>query len=497
MTMSDLACWSVKRIREAIVSGECSAQEVAQAFLDNTSAREPELQAFLWLEAGAILSQAREIDRRVKSGELREGRLVGVPVAIKDTIVTLDSPTTCGSRILENYHPPYDATVVRRLREEGAILFGKTNCDEFAMGSSTENSSFQVTTNPFDKTRVPGGSSGGSAAAVAAGCVPLALGTDTGGSVRQPAAFCGVVGLKPTYGRVSRYGLVAFASSLDQIGPLARSVEDLALLLESIAGVDPRDSTASSRPVEPYSQITANPPGNLKLGLPRQWLDEGLDGQVRLALNQAVATLRQLGHQVVPVDLPHSRLAIAAYYIIATAEASSNLARYDGVRYGYRAANPDDLQSLYLHTRSQGFGEEVKRRIMLGTYVLSSGYYDAFFLKAARIRRLILDDYRKAFQEVDLLLGPTAPTLPFRLGEKIADPLQMYLSDVYTVTGNLAGIPALSLCGGFSHEGLPIGLQLSAWQFDESRLLAVAHQLEKALKLPPRRTGHNQRKGSH
>ncbi len=463
----------------AVRERELRAAQVAEAFLDAARRREAELHSFLRLEPEEVLADARRVDSVIASGE-DPGPLAGLPVAVKDVIVTRGVPTTCGSRILEDYRPPYDATVIERLKRAGGVVFGKTNCDEFAMGSSTENSAYGPTRNPWDASRVPGGSSGGSAACVAAGQAPIALGTDTGGSIRQPAAFCGVVGFKPTYGRVSRYGLVAFASSLDQIGPLARNVREAALLTRVIAGHDPRDSTSSRQPVENWLDRLDRDLDGLRVGVPKEWTGEGLDPEVRGAVEKASARLEALGCRLEEVSLPSSRYAIATYYIIAPAEASSNLARYDGVRYGPRREG-EDLESMYLRTRSEGFGPEVKRRIMLGTYALSAGYYDAYFVKAAKVRRLVLQDFQRVFGTVDLLLGPTTPTPPFRLGEKTADPLAMYLSDVFTVTANLAGLPALSLPAGATEGGLPLGVQLVAPHFREGRLLQAAHGLEQQL----------------
>ncbi len=485
--MSDLTQWSIREIRDAVKRRDVSFVEVSEAFLDRIRRLDPKLGAFLSVDQEGWLQAAADLDRRMAARTLKLGFLTGIPLGIKDNVVTAGWPTTCASRILAGWIPPYDATVVRRLRANGALLAGKTNCDEFAMGSSTENSAFLTTRNPWDRSRVPGGSSGGSAAAVASGLVPGALGSDTGGSIRQPAAFCGVVGLKPTYGRVSRYGLVAFGSSLDQIGPLARTVRDAAAILQVIAGQDPRDSTSSSHPTENYLGEIGKDVRGLRVGVPVEWFGEGLDPEIRSHVQAAVSRLEKLGCSVEEIRLPHTEYAIAAYYIIAPAEASSNLARYDGVRYGFRASRPQDLQDLYRRTRSEGFGSEVKRRIMIGTYVLSSGYYDAYFLKAAKVRTLIRQDYLQAFQRVDLLVGPTTPTLPFGLGEKSEDPLAMYLSDVYTVTANLAGIPALSLPCGFSRSGLPVGLQLLGPAFSEGVLLRTAHALEAEFALQDRR----------
>jgi len=467
---------SAGEIRDGVVAGHFSAEEVAQAFLTRIERVEPRVGAFLTNSPQAALARARSLDEARRQG-LPSGRLEGVPVAIKDILSTRGVRTTCGSRILADYVPPYDATAVARLFAEGAILLGKTNLDEFAMGSSTENSAFQMTRNPWDLRRVPGGSSGGSAAAVAARQTPVALGTDTGGSIRQPAALCGVVGLKPTYGRVSRYGLVAFASSLDQVGPLSRTVADAALLLGVLAGPDPLDSTSASVPVDDYLAALQQPVRGLRVGVPRRLTAE-LEAEVGECYRSAIKRLTSLGVASVEIDLPHSDFAIACYYLVATAEASSNLARYDGVRYGYRAPGELPLRQMIGETRNQGFGPEVKRRIMLGTYVLSAGYYDAYYLKAQKVRTLIARDFRRAFEQVDAVALPTSPTPAFRFGEKTEDPLAMYLSDVFTITANLAGLPGISVPGGFSSSGLPIGFQLLGRPFEESTLLRLAYALE-------------------
>jgi aspartyl-tRNA(Asn)/glutamyl-tRNA(Gln) amidotransferase subunit A len=469
-------------LRDLFARGEASATAIVEAHLERIHATEPSVQAFLHVDEAGALRQARELDVRRARGE-PPGLLAGVPVAIKDVLCVSGVPTTCGSRMLEGFIPPFDATSVERLRAAGAVIIGKTNMDEFAMGSSTEHSAWRRTRNPWDLQRVPGGSSGGSAAAVAAQQVPLAVGTDTGGSIRQPAAFTGTVGLKPTYGRVSRYGLVAFASSLDQAGPIGRSVRDAAMGLQAMAGSDARDMTCAPHPVDDFVGAAAGkarPVAGLRVGMPREYLGEGLDPEVRDAIERCRRTLEDLGARVVPVSLPHASHAIATYYLVATAEASSNLARYDGVRYGARA-DAENLKGMYQRTRTAGFGAEVKRRIMLGTYALSAGYYDAYYLRAMKVRTLIRRDFQEAFREVHLLLGPTTPTPAFRFGEKLEDPLAMYLSDVYTVTANLAGIPALSIPCGFTRSGLPIGCQLSAGFFDETTLLSAAAALEAAL----------------
>jgi aspartyl-tRNA(Asn)/glutamyl-tRNA(Gln) amidotransferase subunit A len=485
------------QLRDGLAAGRFSAQEVAQGFLDRIQQVDGRVGAFLRVVPEQVLAQARASDARRAAGRPRSP-LDGVPVALKDVLCTAGEPTTCSSRMLVQFVPPYDATVVRKLRDAGLVLLGKTNMDEFAMGGSTENAALGTTRNPWDLRRVPGGSSGGSAAAVAARMAPWAIGTDTGGSIRQPAAFCGTVGLKPTYGRVSRYGLVAFASSLDQVGPMARTAEDAALLLEVIAGADPQDATCADVPVATYSQELSRPLGALRLGVVREQLGAGLDPEIRTAVEAAMDVFRALGAQLIDVSLPHSRYGIATYYIIAPCEASSNLARYDGAHYGYRtdeasmlreladetraASTPDDVDSalvrMYRRTRAEGFGPEVKRRIMLGTYALSAGYYDAYYLKALKVRRLIRNDFDAAFQHVDLLIGPTTPSPAFRAGEKLDDPLSMYLEDLYTVTANLAGIAGVSLPCGFTRTGLPMGVQLLAPAFAEACLLRAVHHYQ-------------------
>lgn len=464
---------TVSEIRDAVVSRRQSAVELTQAALARLDAVNPKLGIALDVPRDHALARAADVDARVRRGE-PVGPLAGVPVAIKDNICTRDARTTCASRMLSEFRAPYDATVVERLLAADAVIIAKTNLDEFAMGSSTENSAVGPTRNPWALDRVPGGSSGGSAAAVAAGVVPLALGSDTGGSIRQPAAMCGVCGLKPTYGRVSRYGLVAFASSLDQVGPLARDPLDLALAMNVIAGRDPRDSTSVDHPVDDYVAASRAALDHVRIGVPAEFFGEGLAEDVRLAVLGAIDDLRAQGAELVEVSLPHAPYCVACYYVVCMAEASSNLARYDGVHYGRRAADARDYVEVYTRSREQGFGAEVKRRIMLGTYVLSSGYYDAYYLRALKVRTLIRRDYEAAFEACDLIVGPTTPTAAFRLGDKTADPLQMYLADIYTVSANLAGIPALSIPCGFTADGLPIGLQLQGPHFRESRLLAAA-----------------------
>ncbi len=459
--------------------GEFSAVELTRGVLEQIERTEPKVHAYLLVTAGLALEQAQEADERRRRGESR-GLLDGIPLAVKDVIVTRGVRTTAASKILANFVPPYDATAVAKLKAAGAVLVGKANCDEFAMGSSTENSAFGITRNPWNLQRVPGGSSGGSAAAVAAHQCLGALGTDTGGSVRQPAACCGVVGMKPTYGRVSRFGVIAYASSLDQIGPIAKSVRDCALLLQAIAGHDPADSTSVDRPVPAYLDAAGGSIRGLRVGMPREYFLPGMQADVEEAVRGALRQLEELGAEVIEISLPHTEYAIAAYYLIATAEASSNLARYDGVRYGYRAPGAESLLDMYRKTRNQGFGAEVKRRIMLGTYALSTGYYDAYYLKAQKVRTLIRRDFAEAFRRCDVIATPTAPTTAFRIGEKIGDPVQMYLSDVFTISANLAGLPALSLPCGFDGEGLPIGLQLLGPPFGEIAVLRVARAYEEA-----------------
>ncbi|MPY88500.1 MAG: Asp-tRNA(Asn)/Glu-tRNA(Gln) amidotransferase subunit GatA [Luteitalea sp.] len=464
----------------AVTRGEESATSVCQAFLERIAKVNPTLNAFTTVAADAALEQAAAIDRNRSA--LADLPLAGVPIAIKDNLCTRGLPTTASSRILAGFVPPYDATVVARLRAAGAVIIGKTNCDEFAMGSSTENSALGPTRNPWALDRIPGGSSGGSAAAVAARLVPLALGSETGGSVRQPAALCGIVGLKPTYGRVSRYGLLAFGSSLDQVGPLTRVVRDAALLMRILSGSDPMDATSATEPVPDYVAALTGDVRGVRIGVPRRLLDAGVDPEVLARVDEAIAALRDRGASVTDVELPHARYAIPVYYLVATAEASSNLARYDGVRYGYRAPLDEhaDLAAMYDRTRDTGFGAEVKRRIMLGTYVLSAGYYEAYYLKAQQVRTLIRRDYERAFAHLDVMLLPTSPTRPFRLGERVNDPLQMYLADVFTVSANLAGIPGVSVPCGFTRDRLPVGLQILGRPFDEATVLRVGDAYERA-----------------
>ena len=467
-------------------SKRASSEEVARACLSRIEAVEPRLRAFISVDPGRVLQEARAIDAARARGE-NPGPLGGVPIAVKDIIGTRGQATTCGSRIVERYVPVYDATAADRLSRAGAVILGKTNLDEFAMGSSTEHSAFGPTRNPWDLDRVPGGSSGGSAAAVAAFEAPGSLGSDTGGSVRQPAALTGVVGLKPTYGRVSRYGLVAFASSLDQIGPFARNVEDCARILGVIAGEDPRDMTSARHPVPDYVASVRRGVRGLRVGRPREYFPEGLDPEVAASIERCHNALADAGAEIVEISLPHTEYAIATYYIVATAEASSNLARYDGVRYGLREAKDAALREMYHASRAAGFGQEVKRRIMLGTYVLSAGYCDAYYARAQKVRALIRNDFEVAFTRCDLLAVPATPTPAFRLGEKVDDPLAMYLSDIFTVTANLAGLPGLSVPCGFTSEGLPLGCQLMGKFFDEGTLFAAARVIEDALAPPDSR----------
>jgi len=475
------------RERRAFVEGEMSARGIVEECLSAADEREPQVDAFLTVMRDEALARAEQLDEKRRSGA-KLGLLAGVPVAVKDNLCTRGVRTTCASKILEKFVPPYDAHVIERLHQEDAVILGKTNMDEFAMGSSTENSGFKLTRNPWDTDRIPGGSSGGSAAAVAARMAPLSLGSDTGGSVRQPAALCGVVGMKPTYGRVSRYGLVAFASSLDQIGPFARTAEDAALLLRVIATPDRRDSTCTDRGVTDYVACCGHSMHGLTMGLPGEFFIEGIEADTLQAVEDARREYEKLGVRFRDVSLPGSRVdvldgklssfAVACYYILCTAEASSNLARYDGVRYGHRSAGHQGMIDMYRKSRGEGFGDEVKRRIMLGTYVLSAGYYDAYFLKAARVRNVIKEDFMRAFNEVDLILAPTTPTAAFKVGEKTADPLEMYLSDIFTISCNLAGICGISVPCGFTGEKLPVGMQLMGPHWAEGALLCAAHQFQ-------------------
>jgi aspartyl-tRNA(Asn)/glutamyl-tRNA(Gln) amidotransferase subunit A len=475
MTAQDLPALSIGDLQLLLRRREVSPREVIEALRARIEVVDGEIGAYLSLGMEAAAKEADEANVDLPLG--------GVPLAIKDIINVMGQPCTCASKILQGYHATYDATVIRKLRAAGAIPFGKTNLDEFAMGSSTENSAMKVTRNPWDLSRVAGGSSGGSAAAVAADAAFGALGTDTGGSIRQPAALSGIVGLKPTYGRVSRFGLVAFASSLDQIGPLTKTVRDAALIMNAIAGRDPRDTTALNEAVPDYAARLGNDLRGVRLGLPKEYLVEGVDAQVKAAINAAVKQMNSLGAEIAEVSLPTTEYAIAVYYILATAEASANLARFDGVRYGYRTENPRDMLDLYGRTREEGFGPEVKRRIILGTYVLSSGYYDAYYLRAQKVRELIRRDFARAFEKVDALISPTSPVPAFKLGERAADPLQMYLADIFTIAANLAGICGISVPCGFAEvdgQRLPIGLQLLGKALDEARILQIAHAYEQS-----------------
>jgi aspartyl-tRNA(Asn)/glutamyl-tRNA(Gln) amidotransferase subunit A len=471
---------SIEGARESIATGRTKATELTEAYFSRIVELDPAIHAYLWLNKERALVQAAHIDKLAAKGDPLPP-LAGVPLGIKDVLVMQGTPATAGSKILEGYHPPYDATAVEKLSAAGAVLLGKLNCDEFAMGSSNENSAYGPVHNPRALDRVPGGSSGGSAAAVAAGMAVATLGTDTGGSIRQPASFCGVVGLLPTYGRVSRYGLIAFASSLDRIGPLTSNVRDAAILLGVIAGHDPQDATSSAVPVPDYTANLGRGVEGLRIGVPAEYFAEGLDAEVRAAIEATIDRLREAGAIVRPISLPHTRYAIPTYYVLATAEASSNLARFDGVRYGYRA-EANTLSAMYRRTRDGGFGPEVKRRILLGTYALSAGYYDAYYRKAQQVRRLVTEDYLKAFAEVDAIVTPVAPTPAFKLGEKADDPVAMYLADIYTVTASLAGICGISVPCAESSEGLPIGVQILGKHFAESTLFRVAEAVEKLQK---------------
>ena len=469
---------SLKELSQALAAKQISSSELTTLFLDRIERLNPEINAFVTVDRQKSLIMAAEADARIAAGTA--GQLTGVPIAQKDIFCAEGWLTTCGSKMLSNFVSPYDSTVIRKMHAEaGLVSLGKTNMDEFAMGSSNETSFFGPVRNPWDRERVPGGSSGGSAAAIAARLAPAATGTDTGGSIRQPAALCNLTGLKPTYGLVSRYGMIAFASSLDQGGPMAGSAEDCALLLNTMVGFDERDSTSLDRPVEDYARDLEKPFAGLRIGLPKEFFGEGCDAEVMAAVQTAIKEYEKLGATCVEVSLPNSHLSVPAYYVIAPAEASSNLSRFDGVRYGYRAPDYSSLDDMYMKSRAQGFGEEVKRRILIGAYVLSHGYYDAYYLQAQRIRRLIANDFVEAFKVCDVIVGPTSPSTAFKLGEKAADPVQMYLSDIYTIAVNLAGLPGMSIPCGFA-GGLPVGLQLIGNYFDEARLLNVAHRYQVA-----------------
>lgn len=469
---------SLKELSQALVAKQISSVELSTLFLDRIQRLNPDINAFVTVDRDKSLAMARAADARIAAGTA--GPLTGIPVAQKDIFCAEGWTTTCGSKMLANFVSPYDATVIHKMHAEaGLVSLGKTNMDEFAMGSSNETSFFGPVKNPWDRARVPGGSSGGSAAAVAARLAPAATGTDTGGSIRQPAALCNLTGLKPTYGVVSRYGMIAFASSLDQAGPMAASAEDCALLLNTMVGFDERDSTSLERPTEDYTRDLEKPLAGLRIGLPKEFFGEGCDAEVMAAVRAAIADYEKLGATCVEVSLPNSHLSVPAYYVIAPAEASSNLSRFDGVRYGYRAPEYGNLDDMYMKSRALGFGAEVKRRILIGTYVLSHGYYDAYYLQAQRIRRLIANDFVEAFKSCDVIMGPTSPSTAFKLGEKAADPVQMYLSDIYTIAVNLAGLPGMSIPCGFA-GGLPVGLQLIGNYFAESQLLNVAHRYQQA-----------------
>ncbi len=474
----DLHSLTIHELHDLLLRKEVSVSETVESFLRRIEAIDGKVKSYLLVTGESAMEEARSFDSGRR--DLATSPLAGIPLAIKDVICMEGVPTTCGSRILQNFRPPYNGSVIERLRDAGAISLGKTNMDEFAMGSSTENSAYGPTRNPWDLERVPGGSSGGSAAAVAAELCAGSLGTDTGGSIRQPASFCGVVGLKPTYGRVSRFGLVAFASSLDQIGPITRDVEDAAIILQAIAGYDRKDSTSVDCPVPDYRAGLVEPVKGLRLGIPREYFVEGMNPDVASAVREAIGKYRDLGAEIVEVSLPHTDYGIAVYYIIAPAEACSNLARYDGVKYGYRVEDPKDLMNMYRQTRSRGFGPEVKRRIMLGAYVLSAGYYDAYYRKASQVRTLIRRDFLDAFERCDAILTPVAPIPAFKVGEKTDDPMQMYLSDAFTLPASLAGIPGISIPCGYSTEGLPIGLQILGPHFREDLILRIAYQFEQA-----------------
>ncbi|HEY9191650.1 MAG TPA: Asp-tRNA(Asn)/Glu-tRNA(Gln) amidotransferase subunit GatA [Methyloversatilis sp.] len=469
---------TVKSLSAKLAAGSVSAVELAQDYLTRIRAVNPVLNAFVELNEERTLADARAADALRAEG--RAGVLTGVPIAHKDIFCQTGWHARCGSKMLESFAAPYDATLIARSRDAGLVTLGRTNMDEFAMGSSNESSHYGAVRNPWQHDAVPGGSSGGSAAAVAAGLAPAASGTDTGGSIRQPAAFCGITGIKPTYGIVSRWGMIAYASSLDQGGPMAHTAEDCALLLNAFAGFDERDSTSLQRPAEDYTRLLAAPLAGLRIGVPKEFFGEGMSDDVRTAVEAALATFRTLGASTVEVSLPRAGYAVPAYYVIAPAEASSNLSRFDGVRYGYRAPEYGDLADMYAKTRAQGFGEEVKRRILIGTYVLSHGYYDAYYLQAQKVRRLIADDYAAAFTQCDLIIGPTTPTVAYGLGEKTDDPLSMYLGDIYTTSINLAGLPGMSIPCGFGAGGLPVGLQIVGNYFSEARMLGAAHQFQQA-----------------
>lgn len=472
----ELYSLTIHQLHELLSKREVTSQEITESVFKRIESVEEKVNAYITLTPELAMEQAKQADENIRQGKL--GSLTGIPLAIKDILCIKGVRTTCGSRILKNFIAPYDATVIKKLKEKDAVFIGRTNMDEFAMGSSTETSHFGITRNPWDLERIPGGSSGGSATAVPADECIAALGSDTGGSIRQPAACCGLVGLKPTYGRVSRFGLVAFASSLDQIGPMTKDVRDAAILMNEICGYDPLDSTSVNIEVPDYTQILGRGVKGMSAGIPQEYFIEGLDGEVKIAIKEAIKVLEGLGMEIKEVSLPHTEYAVAVYYLIAPAEASSNLARYDGVRYGYRTKESAGLLEMYKLSRSEGFGTEVKRRIMLGTYALSAGYYDAYYKKASQVRTLIRNDFENTFRECDVIITPTAPTPAFKIGEKVDDPLKMYLSDAFTIPANLAGIAGISIPCGFSSQGLPIGLQILANSFQEEKLLQVAYAYE-------------------
>ena len=476
----ELYSLTIHELHDKLMKGETTSEEITESVLGRIKAVDDKVKAYITVSDEIARVQDRDADKRIKAGETTSP-LLGIPIAVKDNMCTDGIRTTCASKMLSNFVPPYDATVVQKLNRAGYVLCGKPNMDEFAMGSSTENSRFFITKNPWDLERIPGGSSGGCAAAVAAGECIGSLGSDTGGSIRQPASCCGVVGLKPTYGRVSRYGLVAFASSLDQIGPITKDVTDVALLLNVISGHDARDSTSANIPTPDFTRALRKDVEGMKIGLPKEYFIEGMDPEVEKSIRDAVKTLEGLGAKVVEVSLPHTDYAVATYYILATSEASSNLARYDGVKYGFRAEAPKDLMDMYMKTRDQGFGAEVKRRIMLGTYALSAGYYDAYYKKGQQVRTLIKRDFDEAFKTVDVIATPTAPTAAFKIGEKSSDPLQMYLSDIFTISVNLAGIPGISIPCGFTSGKMPIGLQLLGKHFNEESIIRAAFAYEQSM----------------
>lgn len=475
----DILNMTVEELRTAILDKELKSEDIVKAYFDNIKKTEPKIDAYITLCEDYALKEARIVDKKIAAGD-KVGSLAGIPIAIKDNICTDGIKTTCASKMLYDFIPPYDATVIKKLKAENAVIIGKTNMDEFAMGSSTENSAFKVTKNPRDITRVPGGSSGGSAAVVAAKMAPISLGSDTGGSIRQPAAFCGVVGLKPTYGLVSRFGLIAFASSLDQIGPFGKTVEDCAQLLQVVCGEDELDNTSTKgRETEDYLDGIEDGVKGMKIGMPKEFLGEGLDPEIKKAVYDTIEKLKSLGAEVINMSLPITEEGLSAYYIISSAEASSNLARFDGIRYGYRPKDFEDVYDLMESSRTEAFGDEVKRRIMLGTYALSSGYYDAYYKRALKLKKKIKNQFKEAFKKYDLILSPVSPVLPFKIGERKADPLEMYLADIYTVNINLAGIPAISMPCAVSKEGLPIGLQLLGPHFGEKKIFRAARALEK------------------